>query len=188
MTNPESSDAEDLQIVSEVLQGDPSAFRNIVDKYQQRIFRVCISHLGSVEEAEDAVQEIFLRAYKSLHRFKLEKRFLNWLYTIAVNHLKTRYSRIIKLQEKRDRIMKEPDTPEETPESITEKQIMKDRIREAVQSLPSKLREPVVLYYLEELSVQDIASALDIGTENVKSRLFRARKKLREKLEQSTTE
>lgn len=187
MTNPKSSDADDLAMVSRVLQGERAAYRDIVDKYQDRIFRVCYAHLGQREEAEDAVQEVFLRAYKSLHRFKLEKRFVNWLYAIAINHLKTRYSRILKFQEKQDRLFNEPDPPDETPERVAERQMLKQSVQQAIRSLPPKLKQPVTLYYLEELDVQDIASILGIGRENVKSRLFRARKKLRQLLEKDAT-
>jgi RNA polymerase sigma-70 factor (ECF subfamily) len=170
-----------------VLRGNSANFRKIVEKYQNTIYRLCRSYLSHHEEAEDATQEIFLRAYKSLHRFDLEKRFLNWLYTIAINHLKSRYKRILRFKDKKERFQQEPLSNPDTPETLSEDRETVEEMQRMVEVLPNNLKEIVILYYYEEMGVNQIAEVLDISRENVKSRLFRARKKIRENLEKGAT-
>lgn len=177
------SNAQDLESIHLTLQGDTEAFRGIIEKYQSAIIRLCRSYLKNEEEAEDAAQEIFLRAFKSLSSFRIEKTFFSWLYTIAVNHLKSRYAKIRKLQERREEIQKERQPDPETPEDITARNEMKREVKAAIDGLPEKLKDVTVLYYIEELSVERVAEILGLSRENVKSRLFRARKKIRGKLE-----
>jgi RNA polymerase sigma-70 factor (ECF subfamily) len=186
---PDSDDTNtyDLEIVSSVLQGNTAYFKKLVEKYQNTIYRLSRSYLGNIEEAEDATQEIFLRAFKSLSRFRLEKRFLTWLYTIAVNQLKTRYARLLRFNTRKRELDHEPVSLGNSPELITEQREVKREINRAVAGLPQTLKEIVLLYYFEEMNVTEIAEILDISQENVKSRLFRARKKLRMILEKSAT-
>jgi RNA polymerase sigma-70 factor (ECF subfamily) len=183
MNGEMSSNAADLEAVQQVLRGDTEAFRSIVDKYRPVVLRLCRSYMKNAEEAEDAAQEVFLRAYKSLSNFKLEKKFVNWLYTIAVNHLKSRYAKIKKLEDHKETLAEEPEGPGRTPEEASVRKEIRQEIRKAVASLPGNLKEVTVLYYLEEMEVADISEVLDISRENVKSRLFRARKKMRQILE-----
>jgi RNA polymerase sigma factor (sigma-70 family) len=183
MDENQSSNAYDLESVSRVLQGDTEAFRNIVEKYQPIVLRLCRSYMKNIEEAEDAAQEIFLRAYKSLSNFKLDKKFLNWLYTIAVNHLKSRYAKIRRFEEHKEMVRNEPVKEQQTPEELNVREELRKEIRNTIDSLPGNLKEVTVLYYLEEMDVQDITEILGISRENVKSRLFRARKKMRVFLE-----
>ena len=91
----DDSERDELAAVSEVLRGNAQAFRLIVREYQDSVLRICRSYLKDPEEAEDAVQDIFLKVFKSLGTFKLEKRFRPWFYTITFNHLKFRYGRIM---------------------------------------------------------------------------------------------
>jgi len=183
MDEKRTSNAFDLEAVSLVLQGNTEAFRSIVEKYRPVILRLCRSYMKNIEEAEDAAQEIFLRAFKSLANFKLDKKFLNWLYTIAINHLKSRYAQIRRLEDHRKTIQNEPSREQPTPEEVSVREELKREIRTKITALPANLKEVTVLYYLEEMDVQDIAEVLGISRENVKSRLFRARKKLRVSLE-----
>lgn len=175
----------DLDLVSRVLRGDTEAFRHLVEKYRPLVFRLCRSYMRDEEDAEDAAQEIFLRAYRSLNRFKLDKRFVNWLYAIALNHLKTRYGKINRLEVGKTALAADPPSPQRTPEEEHLRQETRRDIRAALVSLPPKLRDVTVLYYLEELPVAEIADITGLGTENIKSRLHRARKKLREYLEKT---
>jgi RNA polymerase sigma factor (sigma-70 family) len=183
-----NSNAYDIETVSRILRGETAEFRKIVEKYQNAIYRLCLSYVSNHEEAEDAAQDIFLRAYKSLHRFNLEKRFYTWLYTIALNNLKTRYSRILRFKEKTDAKKREKQPDEQTPEEHVEKQETSEEIDQSVRTLPAPLKEVVLLYYFDEKSVAEITEILGLSSEAVKSRLHRARKKLREKLEKNATE
>ena len=178
---PLQATADELAAIAEVLRGNSHAFRLIVERYKAVVFRLALSYLGSREEAEEAAQEIFFRAFKSLHRFSLDKRLLPWLYSIAVNYLRSAYARRRRREariETGDGEM--PDLRSTDPEKGALADSERAAVRQAVESLPANLREPVVLYYFEELNVEEIASILGIGEENVKSRLFRARRKLRQ--------
>lgn len=174
-----SSNAEDLEIIHLVLQGETGEFRNIIEKYHDMIFRLCRSFLKNTEEAEDAAQEIFLRAFKSISTFQLEKRFDTWLYTIGVNYLKKLYSKIKRFPGQRE--LQTEQTAAETPGpgEIAERRELRREIRDAVQTLPGNIRIATILYYLEEKSVEEVSEIMEISRENVKSRLHRARKKLR---------
>ncbi len=184
----QTTGGDELEAIAEVLRGNSDAFELIVERYKTLVFRLALSFLGRPEEAEEAAQEIFFRAFKSLHRFSLDKRLLPWLYTIAVNYLRNTYGRMRKREariEAGDREMLDPRSTDPQEGVLAESE--RAAVRKAVESLPAKLREPVLLYYFEELNVEAIASILGIGQENVKSRLFRARHKLRQILGEDAT-
>jgi RNA polymerase sigma-70 factor (ECF subfamily) len=173
-------DEEDVRLVHRVLTGDTKAFEILVKRHQQSVYYFCLASLKNPEEAEDAAQEIFLRSYRSLTTFRLEKRFKTWLFSIAVNHLRTRWKKEKSLARRiRQIFSREDESRLDNPEMAALDLIEEERIRQAVRSLPENLRSVVVLYYFEGLSVGEIASALGIGEEGVKSRLFRGRKLLR---------
>ena len=184
-----SSDAEDLLAVSEVLRGNVDAFRVIVDRYRGLVFRLALSSLGSREEAEEAAQEVFLRAFRSLRSFHLGNRFLPWLYSIASNYLKTTAVRVRRIQERLVRGGEQRLLASECddPQASTQRSQSLAEVREAVAALPPSIRDVVRLYYFEGMSVEQVGGALGIGGENVKSRLLRGRKKLREALEPDAT-
>lgn len=175
---------DDLQAVHLVLSGDGTAFRAIVERYGDRVLRFCRSRLGSEEEAADAAQDVFLRAYRSLASYRLGSSFPSWLFSIAANRIRTRGRR---LSVERDRIVRaaaEASAAQaDDPELFAQRELEAEELRVAVAALPRDLRDCVQCYYFAELSVADCAVALGIGEEAVKSRLFRARGKLRKALE-----
>jgi RNA polymerase sigma-70 factor (ECF subfamily) len=181
--------ADDLFAVSEVLRGDTDAFKAIVERYRGLVYRLALSSLGNREEAEEASQEIFLKAFKSLPSFRIDKRFLPWLYSIASNYLRTHAVRVRRADEKlvRDRQELLPSRPEDNPEARALLRQSLEELRTAVSALAPAVREVVNLYYFEGLSVEDICSVLGLGAENVKSRLMRGRKGLRAALEDRAT-
>ena len=179
--------ASDLAAINEVLTGNTAAFSKIVGSYQKSMLRLAVSYLGDNADAEDAVQEIFLKVYKSLRKFSLDRRFKPWLYSIAANHLKNRLK-----AGKRVKAVKEMEQRLETssypgPEEAFAETEREAAVRAAVLNLPDKLRQTAALYYLQELSVAEVGEILNLGEENVKSRLHRARKKLREYFDRNTT-
>jgi RNA polymerase sigma-70 factor, ECF subfamily len=180
--------ADELAAIGEVLRGNKDAFRLIVDRYKGLIVRLSLSFLGNREEAEEAAQEIFLRAYRSLHRFSLDKKLLPWLYSIAVNHLRSAYGRMRRREERIATIEVEVAAGGESdPQRVVIDGLERSALRQAVNLLPPILREVIILYYYEEMRVEAIGGILNIGEENVKSRLFRGRQKLRETLTRNAT-
>lgn len=180
--------ADELAAIGEVLRGNRDAFRLIVDRYKGLIVRLSLSFLGNREEAEEAAQEIFLRAFRSLHRFSLDRKLLPWLYSIAVNHLRSAYGRMRRREERVAAVEVELAAGGESdPQRVVLADYERIALRQAVDCLPPTLREVVVLYYYEEMRVESISAVLNIGVENVKSRLFRGRQKLRETLQKNAT-
>ncbi len=185
-----ASDAQDLQAIAETLRGDRDAFRAIVERHGGLILRLARSFLRSREEAEEACQEIFFKAFRNLRSFRLERPFLPWLYSIALNHLRTRY---VGNQRREARVVRtnaeklNSALPHGDPSSVVEKEETRDELRRAVAALPRGLRDAVVLYYLEAMNISQVSAVLGIGTENVKSRLLRGRRRLREILGQDAT-
>jgi len=180
--------ADELAAIGEVLRGNKDSFRLIVDRYKGLVVRLSLSFLGNREEAEEAAQEIFLRAYRSLHRFSLDKKLLPWLYSIAVNHLRSAYGRMRRREDRMAAVEVELAAGGESdPQRLVLEDYERGALRQAVDSLPAHLREVIVLYYYEEMRVESISAVLNIGVENVKSRLFRGRQKLRETLQKNAT-
>lgn len=177
----DTADAADLQAVSETLRGNHDAFRGIVDRHGSLVLRLSISFLRNREEAEEACQEIFFKAFRSLRSFDLEKAFLPWLYALAVNYLRTRYRRNKRQQNRVANFKREGPSEASTidPSSLVEEAETREQLVRAVEALPRGIREVVSMYYLGEMSVSRVAKALGIGVENVKSKLNRGRKVLR---------
>jgi len=167
-----------------VIAGETAAFREIVERYGERVLRFCRSRLGSEEDARDAAQEVFLRAYGSLRSFRLGESFAAWLFAIAANRARTRGHREA-LERRRTEAagIEAAAAPRADPETEAERRLESESLRDTVRTLPVSLRRPVELYYYAELSVGETAAVLGIGEEAVKSRLFRARKILRQSLE-----
>lgn len=182
-------DLDDIDAVHRVLAGDGDAFRIIAERYGDRVLRFCFSRLGSEEEAADAAQDVFLRAFRSLRSFRLGESFSAWLFAIAANRVKTRSLRRRSDRERIEKAAAEArSAPSPDPASDAERSLAAEGLRAAVSSLPVDQRAPVELYYFAELSVAQTASVLGIGEEAVKSRLFRARSRLRGMLDEPQPE
>jgi len=176
-----------LAAIQDILSGNTESYRVIVDTYERQMYHLALNYLASREDAEEAVQEIFIKIYNNLDKFSLDRRFFPWMYTIALNYLKTKYKKI-KRRGSRQKDLQEDEEMERMPASDNpeeEYQHMETRqeLRNAVDRLPDKYREVILLFYFQGMDVEGITEVMDIGKENVKSRLFRARKKLKEILD-----
>lgn len=173
-------EASDLLAIQETLRGNRNAFARIVERYTPLLYSLAFRMLGRGEEAQEAVQEIFLRAYRALPRFRLERRFHPWLYTIALNYLRT-----VARRQRRRRglrlVREELDTVAdrgELPAAAVEREDGERLAQEAVAGLPPLYREVFLLREVEGLSVRDTAEALGVPEGTVKVRLHRARQEL----------
>jgi RNA polymerase sigma-70 factor (ECF subfamily) len=177
-------DDEDIRLVRQTLNGKPEAFRALMRKYEKPVYYFCFSYTKKAEEAEDAAQDVFLRAFVSLKTFSLDKRFKIWIFAVAANVLRSRWKKAFFYREKLKRLFL---TVRERPAGdIAEdayRNLRGGAVRKAVSGLPESLRICVYFYYFEGFSVEEIAKALELGEEAVKSRLHRARRILRKKLE-----
>lgn len=184
---------EDLVLVERVLAGDHRSFEPLVRRHERRVFRVTLAILGNIEDAEEAMQETFIKAFRHLGQFRRESRFTTWLTRIAVNEaLQKRQARknLVSLDDSRgvdgqgeERFMpRRFETWRADPEKLYGKQELRRLIESAIQSLPTIYREALVLRDVEEMSAEEAAEAIGITVPALKSRLLRARLMVREAL------
>jgi RNA polymerase sigma-70 factor (ECF subfamily) len=187
--SPISGGEDDLALIELVLGGDRRAFEPLVRKHERRVFRVVLAVLGNVEDAEDAMQDTFIKAFRHLAQFRRESRFTTWLTRIAVNEaLEKRRTRkeSVSLDEEPNVESKslpgrfEPWTA--NPEKLYGRQEIRQIVEGAIQSLPPIYRETLVLRDVEEMSAEEASETLGITVPALKSRLLRARLLLRESL------
>ncbi|MFN3382684.1 MAG: RNA polymerase sigma factor [Runella zeae] len=167
----------DLFYIDKVLKGDTTAFAFLVDKYKHMVYTIALKISDNEADAEDIAQESFVKAYRQLHTFEGKSKFSTWLYTIAYR------TALAQLQE--NTIDTAPITEEiadtyapDPLSSSLEANEQQRYVREAIQRLPKIEALLVTLYYLEENSVKEIQEITGLTAENIKIRLFRARKKL----------
>lgn len=179
------------QLVKLVLKGDRLAFAELVELYQEKLFHMAYRMLNNKQEAEDIVQETFLRVYNNLHRYDDTQKFSTWIYRIATNlcidQLRKR-KQVYSLDaestdyEGLDGYSMIP-SDNRTPESeliISETQSI---IHQAIDQLPPKYKSVMVLRYIQELSLQEVGDILEMPVTTVKTRVHRGREYLRKKLE-----
>ncbi len=181
-------------LVERAREGDREAFGQLVDEYKDKIYNYVARMLNDPYQAEDVTQEAFLRAYKSLPRFRGASSFHTWLYRIASNlaidvvRKRKRSEPAFSLDEplESDDGEYEREIPDETggPEERTSTRETRVAVRRAIMDLPEKLRDVMILYELQGETYEDIADILDVPLGTVKSRLFNARNRLKESLEE----
>jgi len=180
---------DDEHIVKQFNRGDESAFDKIVERYSSDIAALANRLLGWSGEVEDVTQDIFLAAFLGLKKFRCECSLKTWLFTITVNKCRSyRYKRMLH----RRRISQAAGKALLTSAGGADKTPMDsetfNRVRRAIQALPAKYREPVVLRYLQELPTDQISRVLGISKNTLQVRLNRARAHLREELAELTKE
>jgi RNA polymerase sigma-70 factor (ECF subfamily) len=178
-------------LVARAKAGDLSAFTELVRHYDRRIFRMAKQITQNDEDAEDVLQETFLKAYSRLDSFQGESKFYTWLVRIAVNEAlmklrKRRSDRTVPLDEPidtgEDEVVREIAVWDENPEETYSREELAKILDQAIQSLKPAYRTVFVLRDIEELSIEETAKILNLSISAVKSRLLRARLQLREKL------
>lgn len=168
-------------------EGDKDAYAPLVRRHQDRIFRLCFSMLGSAAEADDAAQDVFVKAYHALAKFKGNSAFTTWLHRIAVNHCKDllRGRTRAKTESWDNLIEKNHDqfealfASEKDPHLSTENA---DLVHRALGLLSEGNRIALILREVQGLTYQEIAEAMKTSVDGVKARLLRARTELEEKL------
>jgi RNA polymerase sigma-70 factor, ECF subfamily len=178
-------------LVAKAQAGDSSAFSELVSRYQNKIYRLAKHITQNDEDAEDVLQEAFLKAYEHLDGFQGNSKFYTWIVRIAVNEAlmklrKRKSDRTVPLDEPVDTgeemVNREIAVWEDNPEQRYSQTEIQQILDEAVEGLKPDFRTVFVLRDIEELSTEETAEALNISVPAVKSRLLRARLALREKL------
>ena len=173
-------------IVRKVLQGDVNAFEKLVTEYEKAVYAIAQRMTGNAEDAADMTQETFIKAYNSLSSFRGDSKFSVWLYRIANNvcldflRSRSRKPTVSLSTEDDDGEETQLDIADESqsPELLLENALTRDAVRRGLDSLPPDYRQILLLREIQGLSYEEIAAALGIESGTVKSRIFRARKRL----------
>jgi RNA polymerase sigma-70 factor (ECF subfamily) len=181
----------DQQLVERAQRGDKRAFDLLVVKYQGKLCRLLSRFIRDPAEVEDVAQEAFIKAYRALPNFRGESAFYTWLYRIGINTAKN----YLVAMGRRAPTSTDFDSEEaenfesaeglrdmNTPESLLATQQIGETVNEAMEALPEDLRTAIVLREIEGLSYEEIASVMDCPIGTVRSRIFRAREAIAERL------
>ena len=178
-------------LVAQAREGNTRAFGELVRRYEGKIFRLAQHVTQNREDAEDVLQETFMKAYEHLDQFKGDSKFYTWIVRIAVNQAlmklrRRRTDKSVSLDETidtgEDTVVREIASWEEDPEQRFSREELGEILDGAIESLDPLYRSVFVLRDIEELSTEETADALGLSVPAVKSRLLRARLQLREKL------
>ena len=182
---------DESELVQLARTGDIKAFSELIAKYEGKIFRLAMHITQNREDAEDVLQEAFLKAYEHLDQFQGNSKFYTWIVRIAVNQAlmklrKRKTDRSVSLDEGidtgEDTVTREIATWDDDPEQKYSREELNTILEDAIETLAPSYRMVFVLRDVEELSTEETAEALGLSIPAVKSRLLRARLQLREKL------
>ena len=180
----------DAELAARVAAGDGAAFELLMRRHNRRLYRIAVSVLRDAADAEDALQESYLAAYRAIGSFRAEASLATWLSRLVLNHCLARRRK----EQRRDGIFAiVPESPEseaafdpdsETPDRALVRTELRELLERKVSELPEAFRTVFVMRCVEELSVEETAHLLDIPEATVRTRQFRARSLLRESLAQ----
>jgi RNA polymerase sigma-70 factor, ECF subfamily len=175
----------DRELVERCLAGDSRAFAGLVERYQDRVYRVVRRFLRNREDALEVSQETFARAYEKLEKFDVTRNFSTWILTVAGNLARDLLRRRKRRPEILETEMLGSMTGGNAPEGEAAKREDAERLRAAVDTLEPEKRIAVVLRYFEGLSLSEVSEITGTEVNTLKVRLFRARKELMAKLEEA---
>jgi RNA polymerase sigma-70 factor, ECF subfamily len=182
---------EETKLVDAARGGDVGAFEQLVKRYDRNVFRIAQHITQNREDAEDVVQDAFLKAFQNLGQFQGQSKFYTWLVRIAVNEAlmrlrRRRPERMVSIDEdvktEDDSIPREIADWSPNPEQLYNQGELKEILQKTIQGLPPSFRTVFILRDVEGLSTEETADALGLSVPAVKSRLLRARLQLRERL------
>jgi RNA polymerase sigma factor (sigma-70 family) len=175
----------DQHYINLIIEGDSNAYAVLVDRYKSMVFSLALKMVKHREEAEEVAQDIFIKIFKSIDKFKGDSKFSTWVYKVAYN---TCLDRIKKNNREKNTIPiddfseNQIKTMETVLDAIDERERNKT-IQDCIQLLPNEDGFLLILYYFEEQSIDEISKIMDCTANNVKVKLFRSRKKLASILE-----
>ena len=180
------TEVSEKKIIEKVLGGDANAFEELVLRYEKTVYNLALRMVGDRDDAFDMTQEAFIKAYGSLSSFRGDSKFSVWIYRIATNvcldflrskSRKQQVSLTVSDDDDEDAQLDIPD-PSSTPEQQLIKKISMQSVEEGLKTLPDKQRQILVMRELGGMSYAEIGKALSLEEGTVKSRIFRARKRL----------
>lgn len=175
----------DEALVKLCLEGDCTAFAEIVNRYQKQIFTLAYRLTNQVEDAQDLAQEAFLKIYQVLDKYDTSRPFFPWMYKVATNVCYTALRKKPQEEIPLDKVIEfAPTVPQAAtqPEDYTEVKETQRLVQQALAQLPEKYKVPMVLRYLEDMTYQQIADVMEVPITTIETRLFRGRSLLQKRL------
>ena len=165
-------------LVNRIRHGDRDAFRTMVDQHKRLVSHVIYRVAGHIADHEDLCQDVFLKVYQNIHKFREDSKLSTWIaqiaYNTSINYLRKKKP---SFYEDDKAILATFQDDVEQPDLETERKDIQSRIAEAIDHLPVPMKTIITLYHLEEMTYKEICDAMDMPEGTVKSYLFRARKK-----------
>lgn len=180
-SNPQKmTGTSDQHVIEQILQGDRLAYALLVDRYKNLVFTLTLRMLKNREEAEEAAQDTFIKVFKSITKFKGGSKFSTWIYKVAYNtcldNLKKDKNKFV--ADNIDEIAENKTASHTNALEILQAKEQQQIVQRCLQLLPGNESFLLTLYYVEDLSLDEIATIVGIKTNNVKIKLYRSRKKL----------
>jgi RNA polymerase sigma-70 factor (ECF subfamily) len=180
---------EQTEWITQTKAGNQTAFSQIVDKYQKPVYNICFHMLKNGEEAEDAAQEVFLRAFSKLDTYDESRQFSTWLFAIASHYCMDRWKKrrfqLVSWDDLKNMLSdREASQPEKVMMNIEASQ----EVHDMLQTLRPDYRMVVILKYWHGMSYEEIAQTMDTTVSTIKSKLFRARKMMAKAVEKEQTQ
>ncbi len=175
-----------MELIRRITGGEPELFEQLVLAHQKTVYNLALRMTRNPEDAQDCAQEAFLKAYRSLHLFRGESGFSSWLYRLTTNvcldflRKRSRREEVSLTYEDEDAQSAEIPIADErfSPEAALEKKELRQALQEGLETLPPEFRQVLLLREVGGLSYEEIGRELALEEGTVKSRIFRARKKL----------
>ncbi|MBI3993614.1 MAG: sigma-70 family RNA polymerase sigma factor [Candidatus Lambdaproteobacteria bacterium] len=189
-----NTDHGDFELIAAFKAGDKLAFQALVQKYESRVYNLCLRMVNDEVESQDLTQEVFLKVYRSILRYQHTYSFYTWVYRITVNccidymRRRKRHAHTVSLTSSSNadgnEQGKDQDVPDSThvPQATMEKNELREILNNAIAQLSEKLQSIIILKEIEGFTYEEIAEILNCSRGTVKSRLFRARERLKELL------
>ncbi|MCO7125301.1 RNA polymerase sigma factor SigW [Sporolactobacillus shoreicorticis] len=183
-------DQSEKRLIKKIRKGDQQAFAELVERYKNSVFAICLRMVGNAQEAEDLSQEAFIRAYNRIDQYDHDRKFSTWLFRIATN-LSIDFLRRRKNNVSLDAVVPGteglslntmlPDEGEQPEDQMVRKET-EEMVQEQIKRLPDKYRSAIVLKYIEDLSLKEISEIMEIPVGTVKTRIHRGREMLRKNM------
>ena len=168
---------DDFTLVQRFIDGDESVFNQLVIRHKERVRSIIYITVNHPDCIDDIAQEVFVKVYKNLHHFRFESQFSTWIYRITINKCRD-HLRKVKLRRMFIPLLDSFDKADQF-KNVTEETNTSEIVRNAISQLPEKLKIPLLLKDIEGFSYQEIAESVQCEIGTVKSRIFRAREKLK---------
>ena len=191
MKAPQISNRTEAELITAILGGEIQLYHELICPYERNVYIMALSYMKNEADAEDVVQDAFVRAFRKLSSFRAESKFSTWLMSITINEARTRLRRqaLVRMEP----LEQAPEEPKgispallrdwrEIPSAALERKEIRSLIQRAVEQLPDNYRQVFLLRDVEELTISEAAEILDISIPSVKVRLHRARLMLQKQL------